>query len=61
MGFTHYRGEAALVVQLIHLWDQHAGLVPEHIVDYVWFKGIVHAVSMPHDLSCWVHLESKVC
>jgi hypothetical protein len=61
VGLTHYRGETALVVQLIHLRDQHAGLVAEHVVDYVRFKGIVNAVFMPHDLGCWVHLESKVC
>jgi hypothetical protein len=59
--FADDRGETALVMQLVDFGDEHAGLVPEHIVDYVRLKRIVHAVLVPHDLCCWVHLKSKVC
>jgi hypothetical protein len=38
MGFTDYRSKAALVVQLIHFWYQHASLVPKNIMNYVWLK-----------------------
>lgn len=48
------------MVYLVHLWDQHTGLVAEDIVDYVWLKRIIHAVLVSHDLSCRVHLKSKV-
>ena len=49
------------MVHLIDLGDEHAGLVPEDVVDYIRFKGIVHAIFVPHDLCCWVHLKSKIC
>jgi hypothetical protein len=49
------------MMQLIHLWDKQTGLVAEDIVDHVGLKGVIDAVFMSHDLSGWVHLESKVC
>ena len=49
--------QTAFVVDLVDFWDQECCLMPEYIVNNIWFVTVLHTGTMSHVLCRWEHLE----